>query len=141
MMPNVSLVREAIVVISKKTGGWLLPKREEIITQSVKMNLSSTPSETFCNELDFRNSVKSKAFCLFLQNQIWWSKLSNCSQVFYEKATLMNFIGKHLCRSLFLINFHAYWLKKNSCTGVFLWVLPDISEHFFGKTPLGDCFC
>ena len=35
-----------------------------------------------------------------LQNQIWWSKLSNCSQVFYEKAALMNFVGKNLCRSL-----------------------------------------
>ena len=27
--------------------------------------------------------------------------MSNCSQVFHERAVLMNFIGKHLCRSLF----------------------------------------
>ena len=53
MMADVSLVREEIVVISKETGGWLLPKPAWIITKSVKMNLSLTPSETFWNGLDF----------------------------------------------------------------------------------------
>ena len=50
-----------------------------------------------------------------------------------KKAALMNFIGKHLCRSLFLLKFHAYRLKKDSCAGVFLWVLPNISERFFAE--------
>ena len=31
----------------------------------------------------------------------------------------------------FLIKFHAYRLKKDPYTGVFLWVLPNISEPFF----------
>ena len=40
-------------------------------------------------------------FKYFLQNQVWWYKLSSCSQVFFEKAALKNFIGKHLWGSLF----------------------------------------
>ena len=51
MMAGISLVRETIVVISKETGGC--PKRVQIITMSVKMNLSPTLSETFSNGLDF----------------------------------------------------------------------------------------
>ena len=31
--------------------------------------------------------------------------------------------------------------KKDSCTGVFLWNLPNILEHLFCKTRPGDCFC
>ena len=54
MMADISLVRKAVVVASKETGGWLLPKRVTIITKSVKMNLSPAPSETFCNGLDYR---------------------------------------------------------------------------------------
>ena len=53
MMADVSLVREAIVVIFKETGGWFLLERVKIITKPVKMNLSPTPSETFFNELGF----------------------------------------------------------------------------------------
>ena len=52
MMADVSLVREAVVVIFKETGGWLFPKLVYIITKSVKKNLSPTPSETFCNVFD-----------------------------------------------------------------------------------------
>ena len=29
-----------------------------------------------------------------------------------------------------LIKFHAYSLKKDLCTGAFLWVLPNILKHF-----------
>ena len=39
---------------------------------------------------------------------------------------------KHLRGSLFLKKFYAYRLKEDSCTGVFLWVLPNT---------LGHCFC
>ena len=43
MMADVAMVRKAIVVISKETGDWLLPKRiKKIITKYVKMNLSPT---------------------------------------------------------------------------------------------------
>ena len=47
-----------LVVISKETGRWLLPKRVQINFKSVKMNLSPTPSETFCNGLGFRNVLR-----------------------------------------------------------------------------------
>ena len=53
MMAKVSLVRKAIAVISKETGGWLLPKQVQIINKSIKINLLPTPSKTFCNGLDF----------------------------------------------------------------------------------------
>ena len=39
MIAHFSLVREAILVISKETGGWLFPKRVHVITKSVKINL------------------------------------------------------------------------------------------------------
>ena len=48
-------------------------------------------------------------------------------------TALMNFMGKHLCRSLFLVKFHTYRLKKDSCSGVFLWGLPNLSGSFFAK--------
>ena len=35
--------------------------------------------------------------------------------------------------SLFLIKFHTYKLKKYYCTGIFMWVLQNISERFFVK--------
>ena len=30
--------------------------------------------------------------------------------------------------------------KKDSGKGVFLWILQNFQEHFFHRTPLGDCF-
>ena len=30
--------------------------------------------------------------------------------------------------------------KKDSDKGVFLWILQNFKEHFFHRTPLGDCF-
>ena len=57
-------------------------------------------------------------FCkIKYDDQSYQTVHSRCST---KKAALMNFIGKHLCRSLFLLKFHAYRLKKDSCTGVFL---------------------
>ena len=58
----------------------------------------------------------------------------------YEKAALINFIRKHPCRSLSL-NKVSFLHAKDSCTGVFLYVLPNISERFLCKIPLGNCFC
>ena len=37
--------------------------------------------------------------------------------------------------------FYANGLRKDFWIGVVLWVLPKISEHFFWKTPFGDCLC
>ena len=40
----------------------------------------------------FSDFFMHQNFKYFLQNQISWSKLSNCSQAFYEQDALMNFI-------------------------------------------------
>ena len=32
-------------------------------------------------------------------------------------------------------------IKKETDTGVFLWILRNFSEHLFYRTPLGNCFC
>ena len=50
MMADASLIRDAIVIISKETEGSLLPKEYK---ESVKMNLSPNVSEAFCNRYDF----------------------------------------------------------------------------------------
>ena len=62
-MANVSLVREAIVVISKETGGWLFSKRVYIITKSVKMNLIQS------NRLQHQKNFKNNK-ALFKENSI-----------------------------------------------------------------------
>ena len=43
----------------------------------------------------------------------------------------------------FLIKLQAATLlqKRDSGASVFLWILWTFWEHFFYKTPLGDCFC
>ena len=57
----------------------------------------------------------------------------SCQTVHRCSMTLMNFIEKRLCRSLFLNKLSRMQAKKESCTGAFLWVLPSISELFFAK--------
>ena len=53
--------------------------------------------------------------------KISWSKLPNCSQVFYEKAAL-------------ILQGNTYaGVKKPSCKCVFLWVLPNVSKRFSCK--------
>ena len=56
-----------------------------------------------------------------------------------RKGVLGNFTKftrKHLCKSLR----PATLLKRDSGTGVFLWILGNFSEHLFYRTPLCDCF-
>ena len=49
----------------------------------------------------FSDCFMHQNFMYFVQNWIWWWKLLNCSQVFFEKASLMNFVGKNLWGSHF----------------------------------------
>ena len=65
-----------------------------------------------------------------------------------KKAVLKNFAiftGKHLCRSLFLIKSQDWrptaLLKRDSSTGVFLWILQNLQEHLVWKTSANNCFC
>ena len=98
-------------------------------------------SQAICSKYVFRlpYATKFQAFSTKLNMMVKVVKLftgvlwKSCYDEFYRKT--------HPRKSLFLIKFHAYRLKKDFCTGVFLWVLPNISERCFCKTPLGDCFC
>ena len=77
ILADIFLVREAIVVISKETGGWLLPKQVLIIAKSVKTKLSPTPSETFCNGLDFELcEIQGITFIVFEQIKLIGKKKS-----------------------------------------------------------------
>ena len=64
-----------------------------------------------------------------------------------KRAVLKNFsifTGKHLCRSRFLLKLWAFrpatLSKRNSNTGVFLWILWYFWEHPLWKTPMNNCF-
>ena len=57
--------------------------------------------------------------------------------MFYKKGVLENFVkftGKHLCQRLFLIKLQPWGLqlchKRDSVTGVFLWILRNIQDTF-----------
>ena len=69
-------------------------------------------------------------------------------KVFYKKAVLKNFAiftGKRLCWSLFLIKLQdsspAFLLKRDSNTGLFLWILRNFKEHLFWRTSANRYFC
>ena len=82
-------------------------------------------------ECRLRNFYKSTCAFIFL----WWNqKLPR--KVFYKKAVLKNFAtvtGKHLCWSLFLIKLQIFRLdsKKDSNTGVLLWICKIFKNSFF----------
>ena len=69
-------------------------------------------------------------------------------EVFCKKDFLRNltkFIGKHLFQSLSfnkVVGLKSYTLlKKRLCTGVFLWILQNLSERLFLQNSSGGCFC
>ena len=66
---------------------------------------------------------------------------------FVKKGVLENFAkftGKHLCQSLFLIKLQSSglqrYLKRDSGTGVFLWILWKFLRTPFFRIPPSDCF-
>ena len=69
--------------------------------------------------------LQSKSLFSLYSRQIYSNCRSSRPEVFCKKAVLRNFtkfFGKHLCRSLFFNNLFYYY-KRNSGTGVFLWIL------------------
>ena len=65
-----------------------------------------------------------------------------------KKAVLKNFAifrRKHLYCSLFLIKLQTFrpvtLLKRDSNTGVFLWILRNFYKHLFCRTLANGCFC
>ena len=68
-------------------------------------------------------------------------------QMFLKTSLFENFViftGKHLCWSLFTIKLLAFRqatiLKRDSNTGVFLWILESFKNNFFVEQ-LGGYFC
>ena len=61
--------------------------------------------------------------------------------MFYK--SFAKFIGQLLCRSLFLINLLygalQLYLKRDSSTGVFLWILSNFEESPFLRKPQATC--
>ena len=106
-------------------------------------------------KLDGVNSSKMSItyiWCLLMwvrksPKKSFWFR-SNHRRYSIKKGVLRNFAkftGKHQCQSLFLIKLKAsdlqLCLKRDSGTGVFLWILQNSEEHlFYGTTP-DDCFC
>ena len=75
------------------------------------------------------------------------SDRSSRPEVFCKNGVLRNFAKftrKHLCQSLFFNKIAglrpAILLKRDSGTGVFLWVLWNFEEHLFSQNTSGGCF-
>ena len=73
---------------------------------------------------------------------------SSRSRLFFKTGVLpnfANFTGKQLCRSLFLIKLQALrpatLLKRDSNTGVFLWICEIFKNTSFLQNTSGGCFC
>ena len=79
-----------------------------------------------------RCSVK-KVFLEVSQN----SQENTCARVsFFNKAAAW----KHLCQSLFFDKVANFIKKRDSGTGVFMWILWNFWEHLFHRTPPDDGF-
>ena len=92
----------------------------------------------FCTE---RAKLLANAF---INSQFRSSRLD----VFCRKGFHRNFAkftGKHLCWSPFLNKVAVLkacnFVKKDSGTGVFLWILRNFLEHLFLQNTSGGCFC
>ena len=91
------------------------------------------------------NFSKKKLFIFkkyYLHNIFVFNDLyrSSRSQMFFEIGVLKNFAiftTKHLCCILFLIKLQASWpatfVKSNSSTSVFLWILRIFKNTYFEK--------
>ena len=73
---------------------------------------------------------------------------SSCPEVFCKKGVLGNFANSQKntgARASFLIKLQAsglqlYW-KRDSSTGVFLWILWNFYDQLFLQNSSGGCFC
>ena len=71
---------------------------------------------------------------------VWWKHSIKQFATF-----TFTFIGKFLCCSQFLIKLQLWrpvtLLKRESNTGVFLWILEHFKEDLFWRTSANDSFC
>ena len=77
---------------------------------------------------------------------VYWDDRSSHQRCSIKKGILRNFTkctGKHLSQSLSFNKVAGLrsttLLKKNSGTGIFLWILWNFWEHLLYRTPLDDC--
>ena len=97
-----------------------------------------------CIQKQFRSShlahVFSCEFCEISKNT-WATASGSCSQMFFKIGVLKNFtnfVGNHWSfflnkvAGLKLCNF----IKRDSNTGVFLWICEILGTRFFKRTPL-----
>ena len=93
-------------------------------TKEVSLKYSQSSQENTCVRVSFLITLRSSR-----------------SQIFFKMFALKNFsnfMGKHLCGSLFSIKLQARpgtLLKRDSNTCVFLWYLRNCEEHLFNRTP------
>ena len=76
--------------------------------------------------------------CLFIL-QSWWILLkidSEKSKSNHQWCSLRTSVLRNFAKPVPL----QFYQKRDSGTGVFLWILPNFSEHIFYITPLDDCF-
>ena len=84
-------------------------------------------------------------------NYSLWRIISRSSQshmvyIIGVPKNLVQFIGKHLCWSVFFNKLQAWGMqlyqKRDCITGVFLWILWNFFRNtFFTEKSQGDCFC
>ena len=98
---------------------WLFLKK--IMKTCKYIHWNSSPSYTILHPLIQLISIRK------LRKKLYRSSHKRCS---IKKGVLKNFAiltGKHLCWSLFLIKLQAWrsatLLKRDSSTGIFLWIL------------------
>ena len=86
--------------------------------------------------------IMNRSSCTQIRSSHWM-----CSIKKGIRRNFTKFTGKHMCQSLFfnkLAGLSPATLlkerKRDSGTGVFLWILWNFYEHLFHRTPLDDCF-
>ena len=93
--------------------------RLELFYKKVFLEISENSQENACARVSFLIKLQPSYFPVFgLNTEIYGVNLSE-----YKKI-----------RDLQL------YLKRDSGTGVFLWILRNFQEHFFYRTPLDGCF-
>ena len=110
------------------------------------LNLLVRPSQGSCFKVPYKRSKRPAPFTeeqnAKLQSKLWENHSKRVSaenqriDVFYKKAGLKHFAiftGKHLYWSLFLIQLQTFrsatLLKRDSNTGVFLWILKFFKDR------------
>ena len=72
------------------------------------------------------------------------SSQQGCSIKRGAHRNFTKFTGKHQCQSVFfnkVPRLRQLYLKQEFSTGIFLWILRNVWERLFSRTPPDDSFC